>query len=327
MPLVRGSTVALVTPFDKDTGAINFAELRTLLQWHVAAGTQNLCILGTTGEANLLSKEERTQVLQTAVEEVKGRLPILAGTGTINPNDVLSLTQEAADLGCDAVLVVTPYYVKPPQRGLVQHFVKLADSPNTLPIVIYNVPGRTAVNMLDENIATCAQHESIVAVKDATGDIGRVQILKRLLQEQQQRASSSASSFLCLSGDDATTLDFCLNGGDGCISVTANVAPVLVRQVLNAALGLPDKDGTVMAQDVALAKQLNDQIMGLHKYLFCESNPIPTKWALTQPIQRLIGEDSAKPLLSSDYCRPPLTSLDPECRTLVQEALRQASLL
>ncbi|KAL7562932.1 hypothetical protein ACA910_019480 [Epithemia clementina (nom. ined.)] len=334
-PLQPGSTVALVTPFDRTTGAVQYDELRHLLQWHVQAGTQNLCILGTTGESNLLSNEERIAVLQTAVREVKGHMPILAGTGSIDPIQVKAMTQQAADLGCDAALVVTPYYVKPPQRGLIQHYLTLANMPNALPVVVYNVPGRTAVDLSDESLAILAQHENIIGVKDATGKVERLPKLLQLLREQQQ-SSLSSSSFLCLSGDDGTMLDYCLQGGQGCISVTANVAPRQVRQVLDqAALACSFTDTPATQQAaIAMAHTINNKLMGLHQDLFCEANPIPTKWALTQPIVRTTSDltvatptTTTEPILSYDYCRPPLASMDPKFIPLLEQALRQAELL
>eukprot|EP00522_Entomoneis_paludosa_P005017 CAMPEP_0172472330 /NCGR_PEP_ID=MMETSP1065-20121228/68279_1 /TAXON_ID=265537 /ORGANISM="Amphiprora paludosa, Strain CCMP125" /LENGTH=371 /DNA_ID=CAMNT_0013230461 /DNA_START=518 /DNA_END=1629 /DNA_ORIENTATION=+ len=292
MPMQPGSTVAMITPFDADTGKVNIHELKTLLQMHIAAGTKNLCILGTTGEANVVTKEERTLILKTAVEECKGQMTILAGTGTIDPAAVKSMTLEAMDLGCDASLVVTPYYVKPPQRYLIQHFITAADE--DCPSSLYNVPGRTAVNMNDESIAICAQHENIVALKDATGDLSRLHSLKQILaeQQQQQQQQSTADSndkFLLYSGDDGSTKDFVLQGGDGCISVTANVAPAEMAALMQACL----------EQDTVTANTINDKLAALHNDLFCEANPIPTKWAL----QRM-------GLIGSDYCRPPLGPLD-----------------
>ena len=299
MPMQPGSTVAMITPYDKQTGAVNYGELRKLLQMHVQAGTQNLCILGTTGESNVVTNDERTAILKTAVEEVKGQMTILAGTGTINPDSVKGMTQQAMDLGCDASLVVTPYYVKPPQRYLIQHFTTMADM--GLPVVIYNVPGRTAVNMEDASTAICAQHDNIVAIKDATGDLARLPSLKQLLTEQ------GSDDFLLYSGDDATTLDFVLQGGDGCISVTANVAPTEMAQMMAAALN----------KDAATATSINDKLQLLHSKLFCESNPIPTKWAL----QRM-------GIIESDYCRPPLGPMDAETyASIMDEALRLAGKL
>ena len=300
MPLRKGSCVALITPMHADTGQIDFPSLERLLDFHVEQQTDNLCILGTTGEASVLSMAERQAVLTTAVQRVKGKLPILVGTGTIDPRHVKAMTQQAADCGCDASLLVTPYYVKPPQRGLIRHAVTAADW-GLLPVVLYNVPGRTAVDMTDASVAVAAQHERIVGLKDATGDLQRVSNLRKLLKGRKD-------DFLLYSGDDATSLDFCLRGGDGCISVTANLAPRAMHDLVMAACSGQDR---TMA-----AESINAQLEFLHKNIFCESNPIPTKYAL-----RRLG------MIDSAYCRPPLDELDPKMESLVDAALRHAGLL
>lgn len=297
MPLKRGSTVALITPFTVD-GKIDIAGLEKLIDLHLEAQTDNLCVLGTTAEASVMSLYERALVLKTIVNKAKGRIPILVGTGTINPESVKEYTQQAVDLGADASLVVSPYYVKPPQRGLIRHFTDVADM--GLPVLLYNVPGRTAVDLSDETIATLAQHESIVGVKDATGDVSRLISLKTILGEQRN------DSFLKYSGDDATTIDFMLEGGDGCISVTANIVPGDMRRMVHAAL----------AGNEEQAIELNRPLTLLHKHLFVESNPIPCKWAA-----RRLG------MIDSAFCRPPLDELDPQYHDVVEKALNAAKLL
>ena len=294
LSMKKGVTVALVTPFVHETGAVDVAALRKLLQYHVAAGTPNLCILGTTGENTVLTKDERTQVWKIAVEEVKGKMTLLAGVGTIDPTTVKATTQHVADLGCDAALVVTPYYVKPPQRCLIEHMTSIADGP--LPVIMYNVPGRTGVNMADESIAIAAEHPNVIGLKDATGDVGRLLSLKPLVPPD----------FLIYSGDDGTTLDFLTKGGDGCISVTANVAAKQMVDMVNAA----------MSGRIEEATAINAQLESLHSNLFVESNPIPTKWAL----KRLGMIDSA-------MCRPPLAEMDPKFEMVIETSLRQAGLL
>lgn len=249
MPMKQGSSCAIITPMTND-GTIDFHSLRNLLQFHLASGTDNLCILGTTGEASVLSMKERAKVLQLAVEEVKGKIPILAGTGTIDPGHVKEMTLQAMDIGCDASLVVTPYYVKPPQRGLIKHFIDAADL--GLPVVMYNIPGRAKVDLSPESTAICAEHENIVGLKDATGDLDRVQKIRSLVGDM--------SHLLLYSGDDATSSEFVLRGGDGCISVTANVAPAEVHDLMMAAL-----DG-----DEELVNDINAPLLGLHKNLFVE---------------------------------------------------------
>lgn len=293
MNLGKGSYVALVTPMTS-SGDIDFDALRSLLKWHVQSETDGLCILGTTGEATTLSMQERESVLKVAVEEVKGKIPILCGTGTINPNSVKELTQQAIDLGCDGALVVTPYYVKPPQRALVKHFTDIADM--GLPVILYNVPGRTACDMSIETIALCSQHQNIVGLKDATGDLSRVETTR----------TTCGDDFLLLSGDDATSADFVLKGGDGCISVTANLDPAKMHKMISRALD-GDKDS---------AFNLNANLEMLHEKLFVESNPIAPKWALNR-----IGR------IPTAYCRPPLDELDSGCYSIVEEALKTDGLI
>lgn len=292
-PLGKGSYVALVTPMS-DSGDVDYDNLREILQWHVESGTNGLCILGTTGEATTLSMKERESVLKIAVEEVKGKMPILCGTGTINPNSVIEQTQQAIDLGCDGALVVTPYYVKPPQRGLIKHFTTIADM--GLPVILYNVPGRTASDMSQETIAICAEHENIVGLKDATGDIDRVSQTREMCGED----------FLLLSGDDATSIDFMLSGGDGCISVTANLHPSKISKIMSLCLEDKGVEG----------KQLNADLEMLHEKLFVESNPIVPKWALNR-----MGR------ITTPYCRPPLDILDSDYHSIVEDALRGAGLI
>lgn len=294
-----GSTVALIMPMN-DRGDIDYPELRSLLQMHVAQGTDNLCILGTTGEASVLSMKEREDVLKVAVDECKGRMPILVGTGTIDPRAVRAMTQQAIDLGCDANLLVSPYYVKPPQRCLMNHMVAIADM--GLPLVMYNIPGRTGVDITDDNLATLLQHDDIVGVKDATGDVSRVVSLRKALA-----AINGNDTSLLYSGDDGTSLDFVLAGGDGCISVTANLVPKIMATVMKLA-----KTG----DDTEQARALNAPLLTLHNKLFVETNPIPAKWAARQ-----MG------LIASDACRPPLDTMDPVFEPAVRAALQEAGLL
>ncbi len=293
----RGSTCALITPFTEDN-KIDVAGLEKLIDFHLEAGTDNLCVLGTTAEASVMSMDERELALRTIVGRAKGKIPLLVGTGAIDPAQVKKYTQQAIDLGADASLVVSPYYVKPPQRCLIHHFTTMADM--GLPVVLYNVPGRTAVDLSDETIATLAQHEKIVGIKDATGDISRLTSLKKALGEEMDR------NFLKYSGDDGTTTDFVLGGGDGCISVTANVAPKAMRDMIHAALNGNDQ----------LAMELNEPLNLLHDRLFIESNPIPAKWAA----YRLGLTDNA-------MCRPPLDTMDPQYIPLLEEALATANIL
>ena len=294
MPMVPGSTVALITPF-KPNGDIDIPALERLVQFHVDQGTDNLCVLGTTAEAAVMNMDERATVLNSVVKVAKGKVPILVGTGTINPNSVKAMTQQAIDLGADANLVVSPYYIKPPQRALIKHFTDIADM--GLPVLMYNVPGRTAVDISDDTTAICAKHEHIFGIKDATGDLSRIASL---------RAKLDGDDFLLYSGDDGTTLDFCLNGGDGCISVTANLVPNTMHEMVQAAL----------RGDSSTAIQLNTPLTDLHNDLFVESNPIPAKWAAKR-----LG------LIESAYCRPPLDEMDSSLESIVDEALAKAGLI
>ena len=295
LALRKGSTCALLTPFTP-SGKIDVPGLENLLDFHVAQGTDNLCVLGTTAEAAVMSMGERELALKTIVNKVKGKIPLLVGTGTIDPNAVKAMTQQAIDLGGDASLVVSPYYVKPPQRGLIRHFTEMADM--GLPIILYNVPGRSAVDLSDETIATLAEHASIIGIKDATGDLSRVPSLKLAL--------GGNTDFLLYSGDDGTTKDFVLQGGDGCISVTANIVPGIMHNMVQAAL----------RGDEAEATRLNESLLELHQKLFVESNPIPCKWAAKR-----VG------LIDSAYCRPPLDEMDPRFVPVVEEALKLAELI
>ena len=276
MPMQQGSSCAIITPM-LDSGKIDIPSLRNLLKYHLDAGTDNLCILGTTGEASVLTMDERAQVITTTVDMAKGKMPILCGTGTINPEHVKEMTQQAIDLGCDASLVVTPYYVKPPQRGLIKHFTDTADL--GLPVIMYNIPGRTKVDLTPQSTAICAEHPNIVGLKDATGDLDRVKEIRSLVSDD----------FLLYSGNDDTASNFVMRGGDGCISVTANVAPEEMHDLMVAAL----------EKDADLVQQINGPLMGLHKNLFVESNPIPVKFAAWRA-----------GLIASPFCRPPLAELD-----------------
>lgn len=296
MQLKKGSTVALLTPFTSD-GKIDVPCLEKLLQFHLESGTDNLCVLGTTAEASTMSMEERALALTTIVNAVKGKIPVMVGTGTINPVSVKAMTQQAIDLGADANLVVSPYYVKPPQRCLVRHFTEIADM--GLPVILYNVPGRTACDIKDETVVTLAEHENIVGIKDATGDLSRLASLKKAL-------GSNDESFLKYSGDDGTTAEFVIAGGDGCISVTANLVPFQMRKIIHAGL-----DG-----DAELARKLNEPLAMLHDKLFVESNPIPAKWAAKR-----LG------LMELATCRPPLDEMDPVYIGVLEEALQAAGLI
>lgn len=256
-----GSLVALATPMTP-SGSVDFEALRSLLQWHKDEGTDGIVILGTTGEASTLSYEEKEEVMAVTRDEIGGVLPIVVGTGTISTTQTIAATKQAMRMGADAALVVTPYYVKPSPAGLLAHFTAIADAAGDLPIVLYNVPGRTGVDLSVETTVALARHPKIVGLKDATGDNSRVKPLRDVC----------GPDFKLYSGEDAMARDFVLLGGDGVISVTANVAPSAVSRVMALA-----KSG-----DAAKAEALDATLQGLHRDLFCEANPIPVKWALAK---------------------------------------------
>eukprot|EP01038_Epipyxis_sp_PR26KG_P010196 gene10196-13716_t len=288
-PVVGGSVVALVTPMTKNN-EIDYAKLIELLEWHVKEGTDGAVVLGTTGEASMINMEERTEIIRTAVKTVKKAFPIIIGTGTIEASKVIELNKHALTNGADACLVITPYYVKPPQRALVSHFKHIADSV-PLPMILYNCPGRTGVDMKPSTIAEISKHPYIIGVKDATGDLDRVEAIRSLTSKE----------FLIFSGEDDSGCDFVRIGGDGVISVTANVAPGAMHKMLSASKLGQRKEAEI----------INDMLMPLHKRLFLESNPIPAKKVL-----ELMGKiDSG--------IRPPLTSLD----SIHLDALREAMII
>lgn len=252
----KGSTCALITPFNDD-GSIDVPGLKRLVQLHIDQGTDNLCVLGTTSEATVMSMDKRALVLTTIVDMAKGKIPLLVGAGTINPTSVKAQTQQAIDLGADASLVVTPHYVKPPQRGLIHHFTEMADM--GLPVILYNVPGRTACNLLDETVVTLSEHEHVVGVKDAAGDLDRLASLKALLGDKDK-------NFLKYGGDNSTTTDFILQGGDGCISVTANLVPGAMHEMAMAALAVDeDRASLTFSQSVSSSVGFLSSRFGMSK--------------------------------------------------------------
>ena len=291
MPLPAGSLVALATPMKSD-GSLDEDTLRDVLQWHKAEGTNGIVILGTTGEASTLSKDEKDKVMTITREEVGGVLPIIVGTGTIDTQSTIEATKQAKANGADAALVVTPYYVKPSQAGLYQHFTAIADAVE-LPLILYNVPGRTGVDLSIETTVKLSHHPMIQGLKDATGDNNRVNPMRKII----------GNDFRLYSGEDGMARDYVLKGGDGVISVTANVAPGAVSKVMAAA----------NAQDEDLAKATDDPLAALHRDLFCEANPIPVKWALYK-----MGK-------TEDGIRLPLTILDSGYHDRLSSALAQAT--
>ncbi len=260
MKPILGSIVALVTPMHAD-GSIDFDKLRSLVDWHIAEGTDCIGVVGTTGESPTVSMEENCEVIRVAVEHAKGRVPIMAGAGANNTREAIELTRFAKQVGADCSLQVVPYYNRPSQEGMFQHFKAIAEAVD-LPMVLYNVPGRTVADMLPETVLRLAQVPGIIGIKEATGNIERA---AHLIKHAPQ-------GFSIYSGDDGSAIALMLLGGHGNVSVTANVAPRLMHELCMAAI-----EG-----DVKHATAIHLRLLPLHKQLFCEPSPAPTKWALQQ---------------------------------------------
>ncbi len=291
--MISGSMVALVTPMDAQ-GGLDWDALSKLVDFHLQEGTNAIVAVGTTGESATLDVHEHVEVIRRVVDQVAGRIPVIAGTGANSTREAVELTHNAKSVGADACLLVTPYYNKPTQEGLYQHFRHIAENV-AIPQILYNVPGRTACDMLPETVERLSKVANIIGIKEATGDLQRAQdILNRV-----------SSDFLVYSGDDATAVELMLMGGKGNISVTANVAPRAMAELCAAA----------MRGDAATARAINERLMPLHKNLFIESNPIPVKWALHE-----MG-------LMQDGIRLPLTWLSPRCHEPLRQAMRQSGVL
>jgi len=290
--MLQGSMPALITPFKN--GAVDLEGLKALVAWHIAEGSHGLVPVGTTGESPTLSHEEHEAVVSAVVEAAAGRIPIVAGAGSNNTAESLRFMHHAKDVGASAALVVTPYYNKPTQEGLIAHFKTLHDSCD-LPIVIYNIPGRSVVDMSPETMGVLAKLPRIIGVKDATGDLARV---------CEQRITCGPD-FLQISGEDATAHGFNAQGGIGCISVTANVAPALCAQLQEACL----------AGDYAAALTIQDRLMPLHQAIFTEPGLVGAKYGLS-----LLGR-------CEDRLRLPLTPLSDATKALIKQAMQHAGLL
>jgi len=262
--MFHGSMVALVTPMSYG-GEIDIERLKKLIEMHIAQGTAGIVLMGSTGEAATLSDSERRQIIQIAMETAAGRIPIIAGTGTYSTAETIKRTRDAKALGVNACLIVTPYYNRPTQEGLYQHFRAIAETVQ-VPIIMYNVPTRTGCDLLPETVQRLAEVPYIIGLKEALGDITRVKILRELC------VKSISKGFSLYSGDDPSGLAFMLQGGNGVISITANAVPELMQRICNAAL----------KNDFRAAGELNTRLMPLHKLMGVESNPIPIKWILTQ---------------------------------------------
>lgn len=290
--MISGSLVALVTPM-LPSGDVDWEGLQKLVEWHVAEGTHGIVAVGTTGESATLNVKEHLEVIKAVIKTAAGRIPVIAGTGANCTREAIVLTREAAEAGADAVLLVTPYYNKPTQEGLFQHYKAIAEAVD-IPQILYNVPGRTGVDMQNATVARLAGLKNILGIKDATGNLERGRELIGLVGDRMA----------VYSGDDGIAVELILSGAKGNISVTANVAPEAMSQACTAAL----------KGDAETARQLNAPLVGLHKNLFIESNPIPVKWALHEMGRCDIG------------IRLPLTVLAESAREPVREALRQAGI-
>ncbi len=290
--MFKGSMPALITPFKN--GKVDEDALKALVEWHIAEGSHGLVPVGTTGESPTLTHDEHERVIEVVVQTVAGRVPVIAGAGSNNTVEAVRFVQFAEKVGADGALVVTPYYNKPTQRGLIAHFTAVHDA-SDIPIIIYNIPGRSVVDMTPETMGELAKLPRIVGVKDATGDIVRV---------SDQRITCG-NDFIQLSGEDASALGYNAQGGHGCISVTANVAPKLCAEFQEATL----------AGDYAKALALQDKLMPLHTAIFVEPGVVGAKHGLT-----VLGK-------CTDEVRSPLTGLLPETKAQIEAAMRHAGLI
>lgn len=293
IPVIQGSLVALITPMSPD-GSLDFEAYRKLIDWHVSQGTDGIVVVGTSGESPTVSFDEHAELIQVAVEHAAGRLPVVAGIGGNSTSEAILLSKHAVDAGADAGLSVVPYYNRPSQEGLYQHFKAVAEAVE-LPSLLYNVPGRTVADIANETVLRLTQVPNIIGIKDATGDIGRGAMLIRDVPED----------FVVLSGDDPTAAALMLLGGRGNISVSANVAPKLMHELCTAAI----------AGDAVRTRQINAQLATLNHVLFLEANPIPVKWAAAE-----MG------LIQPGY-RLPLTSLGKQYHAAVRQSLQDLGLI
>lgn len=295
--MMTGSMVAIATPMHED-GSLDYPALRSLLDWHVAEGTNAIVIVGTSGESPTVSVEEHCELIRVAVEQIKGRIPVIAGTGGNSTREAIELTEFAKKVGATASLQVVPYYNKPTQDGMYAHFKTIAEQVD-LPVILYNVPGRTVADLSNETTIRLAQVPGIIGIKDATGNLERGSFLLAELQ------SKKLDHFAVYSGDDLTAIFLMLMGGHGNISVTANVAPRFMSDLCKAAI----------AGDAAKARAIQYQLLAVHKMMFIEANPIPVKWALHQMGKIQSG------------IRLPLTPLSSALREPLKQTLQKAGLL
>ena len=288
--MLKGSLVALITPMNQN-GSINYEQLRDLIDWHIENGTDGIVAVGTTGESATLPVEEHLAVIEATVKHVNKRIPVIAGTGANNTVEAIALSQAAEQAGADCTLSVVPYYNKPSQEGIYQHFKAIAEA-TSIPMVIYNVPGRTVVSMSNDTILRLAEIPNIVGVKEASGNIGN----------NIELINSVPEGFAVLSGDDPTGLPFMLCGGHGVVTVAANVAPKLFADMCRAAL-----EG-----DIATARRLNEQLIPIYNTMFCEPSPAAPKWGLS-----LLGK-------CEPHVRLPLVALTEAGQAKVRAALEKS---
>lgn len=293
--LFTGSIVALITPMD-DRGEIDHKCLKKLIEYHINNGTSGIVVAGTTGESATLNHQENIDIVLEAIDLAQGRIDIIAGTGSNSTAEAISLTAGLRDSKVAGCLTVTPYYNKPPQEGLYQHFKAIAESTD-IPQILYNVPGRTSCDMSAQTVARLSEIKNIVSIKDATGNLTRISEMKRIINR---------SDFSFLSGDDPSGVDFVRLGGDGTISVTANIAAAQMSKMYALAL----------AGQYDEAYAINELLMPLHKFLFVEANPIPVKWAA-----KTLG------LINNDHLRLPLIRLSNEAQSVVKNALQNSKLI
>lgn len=294
MKPITGSIVALITPFQAD-GRVDYAALRQLIDWHIAEGTDCLGVVGTTGESPTVTTDEHCEIIRVSVEQAAGRVPIMAGCGSNSTAEAVNLARFAQQVGADCQLQVVPYYNKPTQEGQYQHFKTIAEATGDLPMVLYNVPGRTVADLQLETVLRLAQLPGVIGIKDATGNIERAQWLIR----------ERPKGFAVYSGDDPTAVALMLCGGQGNISVTANIAPRLMHELCLAAI----------AGDARRAMDIQLRLMPVHKNLFLEGNPIPVKWAM------------ARMGLCGGTLRLPLTPMSSHLEPLLEAALKDSGLI
>lgn len=293
MKPILGSIVALITPMHAD-GSVDYESLRSLIDWHIAEGTDVIGVVGTTGESPTVNVEEHCEIIRVAVEQAAGRVPILAGAGANSTSEAIELSRFAKKVGADCTLQVVPYYNKPTQEGIYQHFKAIAEAVD-IPMMLYNVPGRSVADMQHETVLRLASIPGIMGIKEATGNLERAAWLIK----------QAPKGFGIFSGDDPTAVALMLLGGHGNVSVTANVAPKGMHELCKAA----------MAGDTRRAVEIHMQLLPLHKHLFCEPNPIPVKWALAR-----MGK-------AGGAMRLPLTPLSTSAQATVESALRDSGVL